>query len=183
MSRIGKLPVTLPQGVKAAVNGQHVKVEGPKGKLERTVHPSISIQLADGALVLKRPNDEKVSKMLHGMERALIHNMVTGVSEGFFKELDLIGVGYRADMKGDKVVNLALGYSHQIDFPLPAGIKGSVIKEGRDITVRVEGCDKQLVGQVAAQLRALRRPEPYKGKGVRYKGEVIKLKAGKAGKK
>lgn len=182
MSRVGKQPITLPQGVKATIAGQLLKVEGPKGKLERTLHEGITATVKDGELLLTRRDDSKQSRMLHGLERALSNNMVTGVSVGFFKDLDLIGVGYRADMKGN-TVNLALGYSHPIDFDLPAGIKGSVIKEGRDVTVRVEGIDKQLVGQVAAQIRSLRPPEPYKGKGVRYKGEKITMKAGKAGKK
>ena len=119
---------------------------------------------------------------MHGTERALAQNMVVGVTQGFVKELDLVGVGYRADMQGT-TINLALGYSHPIDFPLPAGVKGAVVKEGRDISIRLESADKALIGQVAAKIRSLRKPEVYKGKGVRYKGEQIKLKAGKAGKK
>ncbi len=186
MSRIGKNPVPLPKGVKVAIEGaagkQILKVEGPKGKMQRPLSATVTAEIKDNALILGRINDEAPTRALHGLERALAANMVTGVTDGFFKDLDLIGVGYRADMKGN-TVNLSLGYSHPIDFDLPPGIKGSVIKEGRDITVRLEGVDKQLVGQVAAQLRSLREPEPYKGKGVRYKGEVIKLKAGKAGKK
>lgn len=187
MSRVGKQPIKIPSGVKLALEGQpgsqRVKVEGPKGKSERSLTSTVVGKMEDGLLVLSRVNDEKPTRAAHGLERALIANMVKGVSEGFAKELDLIGVGYRADMKGADVVNLSLGYSHPIDFQLPKGIKGTVIKEGRDTTVRVEGVDRQLVGQVAAQLRALRSPEPYKGKGVRYKGEVVKQKAGKAGKK
>jgi large subunit ribosomal protein L6 len=182
MSRIGKLPITLPQGVKAAVTNQLVKIEGPKGKLERQVHRNISVSLQDGKLVCERKDDSKPTRALHGSERALLHNMVVGVSEGFVKELDLIGVGYRADQKGTGLT-LALGYSHEIDFELPVGVKGSVVKEGREITIRLESADRQQLGLVAANLRRLRSPEPYKGKGVRYKGEVIKLKAGKAGKK
>jgi large subunit ribosomal protein L6 len=186
MSRVGKQPITVPKGVKLALEGtvgaQVLKVEGPKGKLKRTLSAPIKAEVTGETLTLSRLNEEKQTSALHGLERALIANMVKGVSEGFFKELDLIGVGYRADMKGN-TVNLALGYSHPIDFPLPEGIKGTVIKEGRETTVRVEGVDRQLVGQVAAQIRALRAPEPYKGKGVRYKGEVVKQKAGKAGKK
>lgn len=186
MSRVGKQPIVLPKGVKVSVEGstgaQVVKVEGPKGKLQRALHSPVSAKVVDGHLELARADETQRSRMLHGLERALVANMVTGVSEGFTKDLALIGVGYRADMKGN-VLNLALGYSHPIDFPLPAGIKGSVIKEGRDITVRIEGVDRQLVGQVAAEIRSLRKPEPYKGKGVRYTTEVVKQKAGKAGKK
>lgn len=186
MSRVGKHPITVPKGVKVAIEGaagaQTIKVEGPKGKIERKMTSPIKAEMSGDTIVLTRANEETPTKALHGLERALLANMVKGVSDGFIKELDLIGVGYRADMKGN-TVNLALGYSHPIDFPLPAGVKGSVVKEGRDITVRLEGVDKQLVGQVAAQLRSLRPPEPYKGKGVRYKGEVVKQKAGKAGKK
>lgn len=183
MSRIGRLPVTLPKGVKAEIAGQLLKVEGPKGKVERRIRPEVKVELANGELQFSRANDERASRAFHGMERALVNNMVVGVAEGFSKELELIGVGYRADMAGSSMLNLALGYSHQIDFPLPPGVKGSVIKDGRQTFIRLEGIDKQLVGQVAAQIRSLRKPEPYQGKGVRYKGEVIKLKAGKAGKK
>lgn len=182
MSRVGKNPVEIPKGVKAEVKGQVVKVEGPKGKLERSILPNVAVKLVDNQIVLSRAEETNAARAQHGTERALVHNMVTGVSEGFVKELDLIGVGYRAEMSGT-TLNLALGYSHTIDFPIPAGVKGSVVKEGRDITVRLEGADRALVGQVAAKIRSLREPEPYKGKGVRYKGEVVKLKAGKAGKK
>ena len=132
--------------------------------------------------MVSRANDDQAVRAYHGMERALVHNMIVGVSQGFEKELQLIGVGYRADSKGN-VLNLALGHSHPIDFELPAGVKGTVIKEGRDISIKLESSDRQLLGQTAARLRSLREPEPYKGKGVRYKGEVIKMKAGKSGKK
>jgi large subunit ribosomal protein L6 len=186
MSRVGKQPIAVPKGVKVTVDGapgaQVVKVEGPKGKLQRRLTSPVRAEMAGDQLVLTRVDDEKSSRSCHGLDRALTANMVKGVSEGFIKELDLIGVGYRADMKGN-TVNLALGYSHPIDFPLPEGVKGSVIKEGRDLTVRLESADRQLLGQVAAEIRSLRPPEPYKGKGVRYKGEVVKQKAGKAGKK
>jgi len=187
MSRVGKQPIKVPSGVKLALDGQvgnqTIKVEGPKGKAQRTITSSIVAKMEEGSLVLSVSNDETKTRAAHGLERSLVANMVQGVSVGFMKELDLIGVGYRADMKGTNIVNLALGYSHPIDFPLPNGITGTVVKEGRDTTVRIEGVDRQLVGQVAAQIRALRAPEPYKGKGVRYKGEVVKQKAGKAGKK
>ena len=182
MSRIGKQPINVPKGTKVEVKDGVVKVEGPKGKLERKLRPEITATLNDGVLELARTGDSKTDRAYHGMERALVSNMVHGVSEGFSKVLDVIGVGYRADMSGN-TLNLALGYSHPIDFPLPEGVKGSVIKEGRDIAIKLEGVDRQLIGQVAAQIRSLRSPEPYKGKGVRYQGEVIKLKAGKAGKK
>ncbi|MBL7661762.1 50S ribosomal protein L6 [bacterium] len=182
MSRVGKQPIVLPQGVKATIAGQLLKVEGPKGKLERTVRPEIKVEIKDGQITFARFNDVKTVRAFHGMERALVNNMVKGVSEGFSKELQLIGVGYRADQKGN-TFNFALGYSHPVDFPLPAGIKGSVIKDNRDTYVKVEGADRQLVGQIAAQIRSLRAPEVYKGKGIRYKDEVISLKAGKAGKK
>lgn len=183
MSRIGKLPVAVPKGVKAQVEGQILKVEGPKGKLERRVRPEIAVKLVDGALQFSRSSDAKTVRAFHGMERALARNMIQGVSEGFSKELELVGVGYRADMAGNSTINLALGYSHPIDFSVPAGIKASVVKDGRQTFVKLEGADRQLVGQVAAKLRGLREPEPYQGKGVRYRNEVIKLKAGKAGKK
>ena len=182
MSRIGSKPVTLPSGVKAEIAGQLIKLEGPKGKLQREFREEISIELKDGELVFTRCDDSKPARAFHGMERALINNMVVGVSEGYVKELELKGVGYRAEMKGQGFT-LGLGYSHPIDFPLPAGVSGSVVKEGREIAIRLEGVDKQLVGQTAARIRALRPPEPYKGKGVRYRGEEVRRKAGKAGKK
>ena len=182
MSRIGKQPVTVPKGVKAVLAGQLFKVEGPKGKLEREIRPEIILKIDGETITLERRNEEKKVRAFHGLERALVHNMVEGVSTGFEKELQLIGVGYRADQKGN-VLNLALGHSHPIDFPLPDGVKGTVIKEGRDISIKLESSDKQLLGQTAARIRSLREPEPYKGKGVRYKGEQIKMKAGKSGKK
>lgn len=183
MSRIGKQPITMPKGVKAVIAGQLLKVEGPKGKLERNIRPEISIEISPSEIVLSRESDAPASRAFHGLERALVNNMVVGVSDGFTKELQLIGVGYRADMKGATTVNMALGYSHQIDFALPQGVSASVVKEGRELFVKLEGVDKQLVGQTAAKMRSLRPPEPYKGKGVRYKGEVVKTKAGKTGKK
>lgn len=182
MSRIGKNPVEIPKGVKAEVIGKLLKIEGPKGKLERTVRREIDVKLEDGRVVFTRSNDAKESRAYHGLERSLAANMVKGVTEGFVKELQLIGVGYRADTKGN-TLSLGLGYSHPIDFELPKGVSGKVLKEGRDIFVQLEGIDKQLVGQVAAEIKSLRPPEPYKGKGVRYRGEFVKIKAGKAGKK
>ena len=187
MSRIGRLPVDVPQGVKAEIEGaagsQLLKVQGPKGKLERRIRPEITVAMEEGKLVFSRTSDAKTTRAFHGLERALANNMVKGVSAGFVKELSLIGVGYRADMKGATALDLALGYSHPIEFPLPTGVKGSVIKEGRDTFIRLESADKHMVGQVAAQIRSLRPPEPYKGKGVRYRDEVVRQKAGKAGKK
>ncbi len=182
MSRIGKQPVTIPSGVKAIIAGQLLKVEGPKGTLERSIRPEINVKQEGQELVLTRSSDDKPVRAFHGLERALVHNMVTGVSAGFEKELQLIGVGYRADANGS-TLTLALGHSHTIDFVLPKEIKGSVIKEGRELSIKLESANKQLLGQVAAQIRSLRPPEPYKGKGIRYKGEVIKQKAGKSGKK
>lgn len=182
MSRIGNAPVSLPDGVKAEIAGQLLKVQGPKGKLERTLRPEVSVKIEDGVITVERNDDSKPSRAYHGLERSLINNMVTGVSVGFAKELALIGVGYRAEQSGSKFT-LHLGYSHPIEFPLPKGIEGSLVKEGRDVFVRLEGTDKQLVGQVAAQIRSLRPPEPYKGKGVRYRDEEVRRKAGKAGKK
>ena len=172
----------MPDGVKAEIAGQLIKIQGPKGKMERTIRPEISAKLEDGTIVVERDNDSKPSRAFHGLERSLINNMVVGVSEGFAKELALVGVGYRAEQQGN-TITLHLGYSHPIEFPLPEGITGSLVKEGRDVFVRLEGSDKQLVGQVAAQIRSLRPPEPYKGKGVRYRDEVVRRKAGKAGKK
>jgi large subunit ribosomal protein L6 len=183
MSRVGKLPITVPSGVKAIIAGSLLKIEGPKGKLERQLSKGIAARIEEGKLVLDRTDDSKEQKMLHGLERALCNNMVHGCHEGFVKELELIGVGYRADMKGTNVINLALGYSHPIDFSVPKGVTANVIKEGREIFIKLESADRQLVGQTAANIRRLRKPEPYKGKGVREKGEVVKLKAGKAGKK
>ena len=181
MSRIGKNPITLPQGVKVSVDGQVLTVEGPKGKLTREVRPEISIVVKDNELSFERVNDSKPARSFHGLERSLANNMVVGVSEGYEKQLALVGVGYRAEAKGS-VLNLSLGYSHPIDFQLPDGVKASLLKEGRETFIKLESIDKQLLGQTAATIRSLRKPEPYKGKGVRYRGEEVRLKAGKAGK-
>lgn len=182
MSRVGKQPVVLPKGVKAVIAGQLLSIEGPKGKLQRQVRPEITVELADGTLSFSRQDDSKSSRAFHGMERALANSMVVGVSQGFAKELELVGVGYKAEMKGSNIL-FSLGYSHDIDFPVPQGVQGSVVRDGRDTFIKLESVDKQLVGQVAAQIKNLRPPEIYKGKGVRYRGQVIKTKAGKAGKK
>ena len=184
MSRVGNQPIALPKGVKVSVHGQQVVVEGPKGKLERSVQPCILVSFNDESkkILLTRNNEEKVTRAFHGMERALINNMVKGVSEGFEKILEARGVGYKMDVQGS-VVELNVGYSHPVKFELPQGIQASLLKEGREFAVKLEGIEKQLVGQVAARIRAVRPPEPYKGKGIRYRGEEIKLKAGKTGKK
>lgn len=182
MSRIGKQPVVLPKGVKAEVVGQLIKVEGPKGKLQREVRPEITVKIEDGKIIFQRGSDDKKIRAYHGLERALVHNMVEGVTNGFEKQLALVGVGYRAEEKGKDLV-FNLGHSHPIEFKLPAAVKGSLLREGRDTFVKLESIDKQLLGQIAAEIRSLRAPEPYKGKGVRYRGEVVKTKAGKAGKK
>lgn len=182
MSRVGKQPVTIPTGVKAVIAGQLLKVEGPKGKLQRNIREEITVKEESGTLVFERKEDTKASRSFHGLERALARNMVEGVSTGFSKELALVGVGYKVEVAGKNVI-LNLGYSHPIDFPLPEGVKAEVIKDNRDSFLKLESVDRQLVGQVAAQIRSLRPPEPYKGKGVRYKDENVRRKAGKAGKK
>ena len=181
MSRIGKQPIAIPDGVKVDISGQDVKVEGPKGKLARSVRPEISIELKDKKLLVTRTEETQEANAFHGLERSLLNNMVSGVTEGFEKILEVNGVGYRAKVKGD-ILELGLGFSHSIDFKVPEGIKASLLKEGKGIAVKIEGPDKQLVGQVAAQIRSLRPPEPYKGKGVRYRGEYVRIKAGKSGK-
>ncbi|GAB4351574.1 MAG: 50S ribosomal protein L6 [Candidatus Abyssubacteria bacterium] len=176
MSRVGKNPIPIPKGVKVTKDGQHVTVEGPKGKLEHDVPPTITLSIEDNKIVVTRANDTRRNRSLHGLTRALVANMVHGVNEGFQKSLEIQGVGYRATEQGG-ALNFQLGYSHPILFEPPPGIKLSVERN----IVTVSGVDKQAVGQVAAQIRALRRPEPYKGKGIRYVGERVRRKAGKAG--
>ncbi len=182
MSRIGKLPIEMPKGAKVEISGNLVKVEGPKGKLQREIRPEITIKIESNQIIVDRKDESKESRAFHGMERALVHNMVFGVTTGFEKILDIIGVGFRLDVRGD-IVDLTLGFSHPVEFKLPAGVKGTAIKEGKEISLKLEGVDKQLVNETAAQIKRLRPPEVYKGKGIRYRGEVIKLKAGKTGKK
>ena len=179
MSRIGRKVVALPAGVTVTINGSEVKVKGPKGELSRTFHPDVSVKQDADSLKVERANDERQVRALHGLSRALLSNMVTGVSAGFNKVLQVEGVGYRAEMKGKDLV-MALGYSHPVVVNPPAGISFVVDEKARTITVL--GADKELVGQVAADVRAWRKPEPYKGKGLRYQGEVVRRKAGKAGK-
>ncbi len=178
MSRIGKLPIPLAKNVEVNVDGSTVKVKGPKGELVRTFPEGISFNVEDGRIHVIRPNDEKRSRALHGLSRSLLANMVTGVSDGFTKTLELQGVGYRATQAGQNVT-LAVGYSHPVEVTPPDGIQIEV--EGTS-KVHVRGIDKELVGQVAANIRKVRKPEPYKGKGIRYLGEYVRRKAGKAGK-
>jgi large subunit ribosomal protein L6 len=181
MSRIGKKPIELPQGVDIQVDGQVVTVKGPKGELKRSIDTRLSVAREDGRLVVKRASDEREERAMHGLTRALLSNMVTGVSTGFKKvlEISVESVGYRAEMAGKNLM-LYLGYSHPIEYPPPDGISFSTDTKTRTITVN--GIDKELVGEIAARVRKLRPPEPYKGKGIRYQGERIKLKPGKAGK-
>jgi len=180
MSRIGKLPVTVPSGVDVALEERTVTVKGPKGTLSHTVASPITVARGeDGAIEVTRPDDERESKSLHGLTRTLIANMVTGVTDGFERRLEIVGVGYRVLSKGPTQLEFQLGYSHPITFNAPEGITFTVDGPTR---LGVQGIDKQLVGEVAANIRKLRRPEPYKGKGVRYAGEQIRRKVGKAGK-
>ena len=178
MSRIGKQPITLAKNVELSIDGGTVRVKGPKGELVRTFPEGIGVSVEDGKALVTRPNDEKKSRALHGLSRSLLNNMVTGVSDGFTKTLELQGVGYRATQAGQGI-SLAVGYSHPVDVSPPDGIQLEV--EGTT-KVHVRGIDKELVGQVAANIRKVRKPEPYKGKGIRYLGEYVRRKAGKAGK-
>ena len=179
MSRIGRLPVEIPSGVDVKIDGTQVKVKGPKGEVEYTFSPEMSIALEEGSIVVTRPADEKALRALHGTTRALLNNMILGVTEGFSKVLELVGVGYRANLEGQNLV-LNVGYSHPVEFEPPDGIEFEVADRNQKITV--SGIDKQKVGQIAADIRKVRPPEPYKGKGIRYSGEYIRRKAGKAGK-
>lgn len=176
MSRIGKAPVPIPDKTKVDIKGQTVKVTGPKGNLTHKVHPDISVAMVENTVVVTRSSDVGRQRALHGLTRALINNMVVGVTDGYKIELQMVGVGYRAEIKGSSLV-LALGYSHPIVLGQPDGIKISV--EPKVNKISVEGIDKQLVGQVAAKIRSFRKPEPYKGKGIRYVGEQVRIKAGK----
>ncbi|MDE0868164.1 MAG: 50S ribosomal protein L6 [Aquiluna sp.] len=178
MSRIGKLPIPLPAGVTVEINGQDVAVKGPKGELKLTVSKPITVSQEDGSVIVARPDDEAVSKSLHGLTRSLIANNVHGVSEGFTKALEIVGTGYRAALKGT-TVEMSLGFSHPVLVTPPEGI--TLVVEG-NTKIIVSGIDKQAVGEMAANIRKLRKPEPYKGKGVRYEGERVRRKAGKAGK-
>lgn len=180
MSRIGKLPIALPAGVTVSVNDNVVTVKGPKGVLSQAVDPTISVTIEDGHVLVTRNSDEKQERAFHGLYRALIHNMVVGVSEGYKKELELVGVGYRASNKGN-VLELALGYTHPIFFELPKEIKVETKSErNKNPLIILESYDKQLLGQVCAKIRSFRKPEPYKGKGIKFVGEVIRRKSGKS---
>ena len=178
MWRIGKLPIPVPSGVDVAIDGQLITVKGPKGSLSHTVAEPITVSAEDGTLTVARPDDERESKSLHGLSRTLIANMVTGVTAGYSKTMEIVGTGYRVTAKGSDL-EFALGFSHPVLIPAPDGISFRVETPTR---FAVEGIDKQKVGEVAANIRKLRKPDPYKGKGVRYQGEVIRRKAGKTGK-
>lgn len=179
MSRIGKKPIAIPRGVKVAVEGGHIEVQGPKGKLGLTVHQLCSVAVSDGNIVVRRAADHRTAKAIHGLTRALVANMVRGVTEGFEKKLEIVGIGYRVQGAG-RTLTLSLGYSHPVVFPLPEGVQAEVDKQ---TLITLRGADKQLVGQTAARMRALRPPDPYKGKGIRYVDEVVRKKVGKAGAK
>jgi large subunit ribosomal protein L6 len=179
MSRVGRAPITVPSGVEVSISGNHVTVKGPKGTLERSVPEPITVRREDDQLVVERPDDERLNRSLHGLTRSLVNNMVVGVTEGFRKDLDIVGVGYRATPKGQTKLELALGFSHPVEVDAPEGITFDVPTPTH---VAVIGIDKEVVGQVAADIRSIRRPEPYKGKGVKYRDERIIRKAGKAAK-
>jgi large subunit ribosomal protein L6 len=178
MSRIGRLPITVPSGVDVTIDGRHLTVKGPRGTLTRELHPDMTVRREDDTLVVTRPTEQKTHRQLHGLTRTLVNNMVIGVTDGYRKGLEITGVGYRAIKVGEKL-QLSLGYSHQIEIDPPSGISFEVENPTR---LAVLGIDKELVGQIAARVRSTRKPEPYKGKGVRYAGEQIRRKAGKAGK-
>lgn len=172
------MPIVVPQGVRINLQGAVLQVEGPKGKMQHAIPEGLKIDVADNSITVTRLSEQNNIRALHGLTRSLVANMVAGVTQGFKKELEIVGVGYRADMSNN-MLNLTLGYSHPINFPLPEGIKGKVEKQ----VITIEGIDKGLVGQIAAKIKSLRKPDVYKGKGIRYLGEVIKTKVGKSGAK
>ena len=180
MSRIGKAPITVASGVTLEVDSSNVvTVKGPKGELKESIHPDITVKMEEGEIIVERPTEQKRHKAMHGLYRALVQNMVTGVTDGYVRELELVGVGYRVNNTGN-LLELSLGYSHPVYFVVPGEVKVTTETEkGKNPKIRLEGIDKQLVGQVAAKIRAFRKPEPYKGKGVRYSDEIIRRKAGK----
>lgn len=180
MSRVGNAPITIPKGVEIDISkGNLVTVKGPKGELQQQLNPDLSINMEDGEVNVSRPTDSKRHKSLHGLSRALINNMVEGVSEGFVLQMEVIGVGYRVENRGNLLI-LTLGFSHPIYFYVPDEVKvETAMEKGKPPMIRLESADKQLVGQVAAKIRSFRKPEPYKGKGIRFKGEEIRRKAGK----
>ena len=175
MSRIGKKPIPIPSGVKVSVSNGTVSADGPKGKLSQPVPAGLSAAVEANVLTISRENDERRLRALHGLTRALVANMVTGVKDGFERKLDIVGIGYRAQMQG-KAIQLALGYSHPVIFPLPEGITAEI---ERQVAITLRGADKALLGETAAKLRSLRKPDPYKGKGIKYSDEVIRRKVGK----
>ncbi len=177
MSRVGRKPIDLPKGVDFSMSGTLCKVKGPKGELKRDLHPNMTIETDDGKIVVKRPSDQRQDRALHGLTRALVNNMVVGVSAGFMKQLNIVGVGYKVELKG-KNLKLYLGFSHTVDFNAPDGIEFEVDQKAN--TIKIKGIDKEKVGQTSAEIRKLRPPEPYKGKGVMYSDERIRRKAGKA---
>jgi len=175
MSRIGKKPITVPQGVKVALEGSTVRAEGPKGKLSQVIPSSLSVKMESNVLTVNRSSDHRTVRALHGLTRSLLANMVNGVKDGFERKLEIVGIGYRCQLQG-KALQLALGYSHPVVFPLPDGIQAEV---DRQVSITLRGADKALLGQTAAKLRALRKPDPYKGKGIKYADEHIRRKVGK----
>ena len=179
MSRIGNLPIELPQGVTVKVENNVVTVKGPKGELSQKINPDLTVDIADNELKVIRPNDERNTRAQHGLYRALIHNMVVGVSTGFTKQLEIVGVGYRATSKG-QVLELSLGYSHAIYLKMPPEVKVNAVSErNKNPLITLESADKQLLGQICAKIRTFRKPEPYKGKGIKFVGEIIRRKSGK----
>ena len=180
MSRIGKLPISIPSGVTVSVKDNTVTVKGPKGELSQSINPRISVKVEDGQIEFTRPSDENTDKAMHGLYRALVNNMVVGVSEGYKKEMELVGVGYRVSNNGN-VIEFSLGFSHAIYFQLPAEVKVETKSErNQNPLLTLESCDKQLIGQICAKIRSFRMPEPYKGKGIKFIGEQIRRKAGKS---
>jgi large subunit ribosomal protein L6 len=175
MSRIGRKPVSIPQGVKVNIDGAVVRAEGPKGKLMQPVPAGLSAKLENNQLVISRSGDDRKTRALHGLARALVANMVTGVKDGFERKLEIVGIGYRAQLQG-RAIQLALGYSHPVIFPLPEGVTAEI---DRQVSITLRGADKAVLGQTAAKLRALREPDPYKGKGIKYANEIIRRKVGK----
>ena len=180
MSRIGKLPVEIPAGVNVTVKGNEITVKGPKGQLTQTFHKDLTVKVEENQVIVERPTDDREHRAQHGLVRALIHNMVVGVSEGYKKEMELVGVGFRATATG-QVLELSLGYSHAVYLKLASEIKVEAKSErNKNPLILLESCDKQLIGQVCAKIRSLRKPEPYKGKGIKFVGEVIRRKSGKS---
>jgi large subunit ribosomal protein L6 len=179
MSRIGKKPVPIAKGVKVAISGHTISFEGPKGKLKLEHHPAAKVKIDGDNVIVERIDDEKLSRSIHGLTRSLIANNIKGVAEGYVKDLEIQGVGYKAELAG-KTITLSLGFANQMKVTVPEGLAVKV--EGQGTKINIQGADKQSVGQLAAEIRKLRKPEPYKGKGVRYQGEVVRRKAGKAGK-